>query len=77
MGKCRKEIHDRGASVSPAVFIVVDENWIEFTLRYAADYKERRTVKSNLYEKILTAFKMNDTIDIIISQVATNINIML
>ncbi len=43
------------AKVKPMVTMVFDENWITFTLRYVVDYKARRTNKSIISDKILTA----------------------
>lgn len=41
------------ASTEPMVALVVNDNWIEFTLRYVVDYKRRRAVKSLLFQRIL------------------------
>jgi len=41
------------ASVQPAVTLVADQNWIEFTLRYVVDYKSRRLTRDRLYVRIL------------------------
>ena len=43
------------AKVQPIVTMFFDENWITFTLRYVVDFKSRRSKKSILSEKILTA----------------------
>lgn len=48
------------ARVKPMVSMVFDENWITFTLRYVVDYKSRRSTKSILYDKILTAINNSD-----------------
>lgn len=44
------------ASVDPLVTMICNDNWIEFTLRYVVDYKSRRGVKDQLFEKILERF---------------------
>ena len=41
------------ASVEPTVFIIANDNWIEFSLRYVVDYKKRRSVKDQLFTKII------------------------
>lgn len=41
------------ASVQPAVTMVANSNWIEFTLRYAVDYKSRRTTRDRLFTRML------------------------
>jgi len=43
------------ARVQPMISMVFDQNWITFTLRYVVDFKSRRSTKSNLSDKILTA----------------------
>lgn len=45
------------ARVQPMITMVFDQNWITFTLRYVVDFKSRRSTKSVLYDKILTAIK--------------------
>ncbi|MFC4268491.1 mechanosensitive ion channel family protein [Polaribacter marinivivus] len=45
------------ASVAPMVTMTFDENWITFTLRYVVDFKSRRSTKSVLFDKILSAIK--------------------
>jgi hypothetical protein len=35
------------------VTIEATENWINFTIRYIVNYKQRRTTKHNLYVEIL------------------------
>ncbi|MFC4321384.1 mechanosensitive ion channel family protein [Litchfieldia salsa] len=41
------------ASTQPMVTVVANDNWVEFTLRYVADYRTRRTTKDLLFTKIL------------------------
>jgi small-conductance mechanosensitive channel len=41
------------ASVEPSVFILANDNWIEFTLRYVVDYKKRRSMKDKLFMRII------------------------
>lgn len=41
------------ASTQPMVYIVANDNWVEFTLRYVVDYKKRVIVKDELFTKIL------------------------
>ncbi len=41
------------AKVDPMVTIEANENWINFTIRYIVDYKQRRTTKHNLFVEIL------------------------
>lgn len=48
------------AKVQPIVTMFFDENWITFTLRYVVDFKSRRSKKSILSEKILTAINASN-----------------
>jgi len=48
------------ASVEPTVFIVANDNWIEFSLRYVVDYKKRRSIKDKLFMKIIQHGKSSD-----------------
>ncbi len=41
------------ASVTPAITMVVNDNWMEFTLRYVVDYRRRRTTKDALFNRIM------------------------
>jgi small-conductance mechanosensitive channel len=40
------------ASVEPMVFILANDNWIEFSLRYVVDY-QRRSIKDKLFKDII------------------------
>ena len=39
--------------IDPRVFLVANDNWMEFTLRYVVDYKKRRITKDQLFTRIL------------------------
>jgi small-conductance mechanosensitive channel len=41
------------AHVEPAVTMVANDNWLQFTLRYIVDYRRRRSVKDQLFTRIL------------------------
>ncbi len=41
------------ASTDSMVTVVVNDNWVEYTLRYVTDFKKRRSTKNNLFFKIL------------------------
>ena len=42
------------AQTEPMVSLIVNDNWVEFTLRFVVDYKKRRLTKTQLFTKILT-----------------------
>ena len=39
--------------VEPVVTSVINDNWVEYTLRYVVDYKKRRTTKDMICQRIL------------------------
>lgn len=41
------------AELDPRVFLVANDNWMEFSLRYVVDYKKRRITKDLLFTNIL------------------------
>lgn len=41
------------AQTEPMVFLIANDNWVEFTLRYVVSYKKRRITKTDLFSKIL------------------------
>ena len=41
------------AQTEPMVFVIANDNWVEFTLRYVVSYKKRRVTKTELFSKIL------------------------
>jgi small-conductance mechanosensitive channel len=46
--------------VAPAVTMVANDNWMEFTVRYVVDYKKRRSFKDRLFTHILEAFDQTE-----------------
>jgi len=43
------------ATTRPMITMTINDNWVEYTLRYVVNYKERRTTKDLLSEDILNA----------------------
>lgn len=43
------------ANVEPVLHFVLNDNWVEFTLRYVVDYKKRGTTKHLLFSEIYKA----------------------
>ncbi len=41
------------ASTDPMITLVINDNWVEFTLRYTVNYKSRRATKNKLFHRIL------------------------
>ncbi|MDS3860604.1 mechanosensitive ion channel [Thermosynechococcaceae cyanobacterium BACA0444] len=41
------------ARIEPFVTLIATDNWLEFTVRYVADYKMRRTIKDQLFTRVL------------------------
>jgi small-conductance mechanosensitive channel len=47
------------AILEPSVFLVANDNWLEYGLRYLVHYKRRRTTKSALCEAIISEIEKN------------------
>ena len=48
------------AQVRPLVSLTLNDNWVEFTLRYVVDYKRRRMTKDALFSRILEEIDRSD-----------------
>lgn len=44
------------ARIEPAVTLIANDNWLEFTVRYVTDYKLRRSTKDILFTRIMEEF---------------------
>lgn len=44
------------ARIEPAVTLIANDNWLEFTIRYITDFKRRRSTKDILYTRIMEEF---------------------
>ncbi len=44
-------------AVEPTLYIVMTDNWIEITLRYVVEARERRRVKGQLHKELLQCFE--------------------
>jgi hypothetical protein len=45
------------AVVLPMVLMAVTDNWLEFTLRYVVNYKQRRIFEDLLFTRLLEEFQ--------------------
>ena len=59
-GKMVKKFMIEDASVEPAVSLNFNENWVEFTIRYVVDYKNRRSTKTKLFATILNEIEKSN-----------------
>jgi small-conductance mechanosensitive channel len=48
------------ATVDPMIFLIANDNWMEFTVRYVVDYKKRRITKDLLFTRILEEIYKTD-----------------
>lgn len=48
------------ARVEPAVTLIANDNWMEFTIRYVTDFKMRRSSKDTLFTRILEEFDASE-----------------
>lgn len=49
------------ATVDPMIFLIANDNWMEFTVRYVVDYKKRRITKDLLFTRILEEIDKTDS----------------
>ena len=47
------------ARIEPLVTLVANDNWLEFTIRYIVDYRQRRSVKDQLFARILEMVELS------------------
>ena len=48
------------AIVEPMIFLVANDNWMEFTLRYVVEFGKRRSTKDLLFTRILDLIAQTD-----------------
>lgn len=48
------------ASVQPLTFMIANDNWLEFSLRYVVDFRSRRITKDKLFTYILNQINKTD-----------------
>ena len=51
----RYPVHD--SPVEPMLYVVLTDNWIEMTLRYIVEARNRREVKGKLHRELLQQFE--------------------
>lgn len=51
--KMVKNFKIENASVDPMVSVTFNDNWVDFTVRYVVDFKNRRSIKTSLYLALL------------------------
>ncbi|GFE60633.1 mechanosensitive ion channel family protein [Geobacter sp. AOG2] len=44
------------ARIEPTVTLIANDNWMEFTVRYVTDFKQRRSTKDVLFTRIMEEF---------------------
>lgn len=53
----RRQFKLEDASLENQIYLSLDENVVQISIRYVVDYQERRLVKDMLYQEIFKAFK--------------------
>ena len=51
-------------SVEPTLYVVMTDNWIEMTLRYVVEPRERRQVTAQLHHELLQHFESEEQITV-------------
>ncbi len=55
-----KKYQVEGASVRPSILLALNDNWMEYTIRYIVDFKKRRGTKDELFTRLLDEFANTD-----------------
>jgi hypothetical protein len=50
--------------VEPAIYMTMTDNWIEITLRYVVDARERRPIKGQLHRELLQHFEAEENVTV-------------
>ena len=50
--------------VEPAIYMAMTDNWIEITLRYIVDVRERRKIKAQLHRELLGRFETEEKVTV-------------
>lgn len=69
-----KKYRVEAAKTDPAVTMTLNENWIEFSLRYVVDYKERRSKKHLIFSHVMKEFGATEG-RVEIASTSTDINL--
>ncbi len=56
----RRKYAVENAMIEPKVFLIANDNWMEFTLRYVVDFAQRRGTKDLLYTHILDSVNASE-----------------
>ncbi|MBN1810975.1 MAG: mechanosensitive ion channel [Anaerolineae bacterium] len=51
-------------TVEPTLYVVMTDNWVEITLRYVVEARERREVKARLHHELLQQFEAEPNITV-------------
>jgi small-conductance mechanosensitive channel len=58
-GNLKERYAIEDAILEPGIFLVANDNWLEYSIRYLVHYKKRRSTKSALCERIVSAIETN------------------
>ncbi len=48
------------ARIEPTILMIATDNWMEFTVRYVVDYRERSVTKDKMFSRILEEFENSE-----------------
>jgi small-conductance mechanosensitive channel len=54
----------QSTQVEPTVYLTMTDNWIEITLRYIVDARERRKIKGQLHRELLQHFEKDENVTV-------------
>ncbi|MCB9251160.1 MAG: mechanosensitive ion channel family protein [Flavobacteriales bacterium] len=56
----QKKYRLEDAQTEPMVSLIANDNWVEFTLRYVVTYNKRRSLKTELFTRILKNIELSE-----------------
>ncbi|OGO66466.1 MAG: transporter [Chloroflexi bacterium RBG_19FT_COMBO_55_16] len=59
-GRMTKKYLVEETTVEPTINLALNDNWIDFTVRYVVDFKKRRSTKDRVFTRILDEFEKTD-----------------
>jgi small-conductance mechanosensitive channel len=64
LGKMIDRYPVQRTQVEPTIYLAMTDNWIEITLRYIVDARERRKVKGQLHRELLQHFEAENRVTV-------------
>jgi small-conductance mechanosensitive channel len=64
LGRLMERYPLQRTQVEPTVYLAMTDNWIEITLRYIVDARERRKIRGQLHRELLQRFEAEENVTV-------------